>query len=155
MRSEKAQNGIATLEMVILAPVFALLLMAIADFGRLARDNVALTAAVNAGARYGSFDTANYLNDAGIVNAVVISGSDLPVLSDNVSVSPRQCFCIQEGVTLIGMPSCSSACLGDGIDPLPAKYLTVSAVYRFTPMFSWPALHVPVDIHASSTIRAQ
>lgn len=148
------QRGSVTIELALLLPLFMVLLMAIGDFGRLVHHKLVVTSAVNAGVRYGSLNMTNFVDDAGIINAVEQGGIDLPIATANITLSPRQCFCItNNGQTLVLMADCVGTCSGLDVDPSPAKFLSVSVSQPFTPLFTWPISIGPITATASA--RAQ
>lgn len=156
LKTPHTQHGIVSLELAMILPILTVLLMGVVDFGRLTRDKLIVINAANAGARFGSLNSTNFDNDAGIINAAKLSGNDLPILQENISVAPRSCYCITDnGMNLVLMASCTASCTGSGVDPTPAKYLTVSTSYDFVPMFSWSTILQPTTITAASTMRAQ
>lgn len=156
MKSTNKQQGIVSVEFALILPILVILMLGVVDFGRLTRDKLIVINAANAGARFGSLNTTNFNNDAGIINAAKSSGNDLPILQANISVAPRTCYCItNNGLNLVLMATCTAACSGAGVDPTPAKYVTVSTSYAFVPLFSWSTILQPTTITAASTMRVQ
>jgi hypothetical protein len=149
-----SENGSVTIELILVLPILILILMVIADFGRLIHDKLVVVGAANAAARYGSFNTTNYANNAGIINAALQSGVDIALINSDISITSRQCYCITNGgLSLALMGSCSDSCSGSGVDPSPAKFLTVTVTHAFVPMFIWPITIDPVS--SSATMRVQ
>ncbi|MDO8692724.1 MAG: TadE/TadG family type IV pilus assembly protein [Sheuella sp.] len=155
-KTRELQKGIVSVEFALILPVLMILLLGLIDFGRLTRDKLIVINAANAGARFGSLNPINFDDDNGIINAALSSGLDLPILQSDITVAPRSCYCItNNGLNMTLMASCFASCTGVGVDPTPAKYVTVSTGYFFNPLFTWPLILQPTTITASSTMREQ
>jgi hypothetical protein len=139
-----AGSGGVTAEFALVAPIIILIATGIADFGMLASNSTALTAAVRIGAEYARFHPADTL---GIQNSMQSSMSFTPTLSFPSSF-PQNCEC--DNKTFIG---CHESCATTGRPGPNRVFITISATQEFAPLFPWPGL--PNLLIATAQIRLQ
>src|ERR1700730_4632114 len=88
-RASRWRSGQSAVELALIAPVLALLLVVAADFGRLFYMNVGVNSAARAGAQYGSQSVVTAADAAGMVAAATKDGSSIAGLS----ATANQCTC--------------------------------------------------------------
>ena len=137
-------GGGAAAEFALVAPVIILLATGIADFGMLASNSTALTAAVRIGAEYARFHPTDTV---GIQNSMQNSVSFTPTLIFPSSFS-QNCEC--EDKTSI---TCSESCATTGRPGPNRVFVTISASQAFTPLVPWPG--VPDILTSTAQIRLQ
>ena len=142
-RSFGANGGVAA-EFAIVAPIIILLATGIADFGMLASDSTALTAAVRIGAEYARLHPTDTV---GIQNSMQSSTNFSPPLTFPPSF-PQSCEC--ENRTSI---VCSESCAATGRPGPNRAFITISASQAFAPLVPWPG--VPDILTATTQIRLQ
>lgn len=123
-RPWRDRRGVAALEMVAVAPVLLLIMVACIDFGRVISQNMELSHAVRAGAQYAvTAANAKLLIEDAVKDA-------LPAHLSTAAVTAT-CYCgaLPSGNT--GMPAvaaCDSACPASS-----ARMMKLQAVHPFTP----------------------
>jgi hypothetical protein len=149
-KSERLSNrhlggsgGVAA-EFALVAPIIILLATGIADFGMLASNSTALTAAVRIGAEYARFHPTDTV---GIQNSMQSSVSFTPTLIVPTSF-PQSCEC--EDKTSI---ACFESCATTGRPGPNRVFITISASQAFTPLVPWPG--VPDILTSTAQIRLQ
>lgn len=141
MRWTHSRSGIAALEMALLAPVMATLGLLVVDFAAAFLSKARITRALENAAEYATLAGQN-----SVVASTIISGAT--TIAGNVSSSflgiPTVTAVINQGAAAgskcclgTGTWSCSTSATftcSDGSSP--GVYITVSARYPFTPLFS-------------------
>lgn len=160
----RGTSGSAALEFAIIAPVFAVTLIAIVDFAFAFYSKLELSSAVSAGAQYA------YLNGQALTSSTaaafitnvqtVVKGASaltLPaptVLYNNVAsgANAGNCYCIStSGTWTTG--TCGTACSTNG--PTAGKYVSISANYSYAPIFPTDKYISSGTITESALIRVQ
>jgi TadE-like protein len=136
-------GGVAA-EFALVAPIIILIATGIADFGMLASNSTALTAAVRIGAEYARFHPTDTV---GIQNSMQRSISFTPTLSFPPTF-PQSCEC--DNKTSI---ACSESCATSGRPGPNRVFITISATQAFAPLVPWPGL--PDLLTATAQIRLQ
>ena len=148
----RRSDGAAALEFAILAPVFAVTLIAIVDFAFAFYSKLQLASAVAAGAQYAYVNGQSLTSSTASafitnVQTVVGGASALTISSPTVyynnvasGANANNCYCISNtGTWTTG--TCGAACSVNG--PTAGKYVSISANYTYTPIF-------PTDRYISS-----
>jgi Flp pilus assembly protein TadG len=143
--SQRKDRGAAVIEMAIVLPIFAILLLGAIDFSRVFFAAIELGNAVTAGAEFGSRTTGNASNTSGISSTVTQDASDLTGVS---ATSVSYCTCPGSS-TQVG---CSTVCTGYGP---PKMYVSVTGTYTWTSVVSWPAMPDNVPISRTVVMRAR
>ena len=144
-----AKSGVAAIELGLLFPMIALLIIPLTDLGMGAYTQMQVNDAAQAGADYAArtamygFSSANISN--AVTNATTLSG---------LSATPAptlQCGCANgSSVTFYaGSPPCTQTCSVGG----PGTYVTVSTQAKYTPFFGYGLL--PLDGTGAMTLTAQ
>lgn len=139
-------EGVAALELALLAPTLLLLLMGIFDFGEMTYTVMQVSAAAHAGAQY---VYANGCSSTTGVSTAVTNATPLTVTA-NPSPVCGVYYCATNGALVA---STSGATCPSG-EPSGA-YATISAQAPFTPIAPWSGLIFPTTLSSSSTIRYQ
>jgi hypothetical protein len=176
-----SKTGAAAVELALTAPLLAVLVLGVADYGILMNDSAALVGATRAGAEYAK---TNPTDTTGIQNQVTGFMSFSPALktfscaSGNSCVNPF-CTCVDNS-TPNPLPTCpaqgaanpcAAANGGNGItnpytnqiDNRVLQYVTVTAAQNFTPLFTvanFPGLspttfNFPSTLSGTTVARAQ
>jgi hypothetical protein len=102
----ESRDGSATVELAVVLPLLALLLMGLADYGRLMYGASAVTYAARAGASFGARSVGSSSNLAGMRQAAVDAGSDVNILLGDVAAS-KVCECADgTAISCTGTPIC-------------------------------------------------
>ena len=141
-------GGLAAIELGLIAPILALMLVATFDFGMGIYRAMQVESAAQAGAQYAIGHGFSGQNQSSITAAVTGSTT-----YSGISASPapsRFCGCASSsGVTTA---TCSSIC-SDGT--VAGTYVTVSAKATYAPTLSYPLIPSSFNLSAQSTVRIQ
>jgi Flp pilus assembly protein TadG len=121
-------SGVALVELAIIAPVIAILIIGISDIGLFAFRQMQVQHAAQAGARYASAHTYN--------SSLISSAVQYDETTFTITVPPNTpvqfCGCpTATGLTNVGTPPCSSTCAVGGV---AGTYVTVSAQATYNPV---------------------
>jgi Flp pilus assembly protein TadG len=141
----KREKGSALIETVLMIPLFLLLFMGVADFGRVFYTADIVVYAAQAGAEYGAMNTTNAANDSGMQTAATNAGT---IIAGLTATATSFCTCGAGGSTV----SCGSTCSGYGT---PAMYVQVKTQATFKTLASFPGLPHTIPLAATSTLRVQ
>jgi Flp pilus assembly protein TadG len=141
----RRQKGSALIETALIIPLFLLLFMGVADYGRVFYSADIVVHAAEAGAQYGAMNTTNAADNAGMQTAAVNSASSITGLT---ATATSFCTCGAGG----SATSCSSTCVSYGT---PAMYVQVKTQATFKTLASFPGLPHSIPLAATSTLRVQ
>jgi Flp pilus assembly protein TadG len=141
----KREKGSVLVETVLVIPLFLLLFMGVADYGRVFYTADIVVQAAQAGAEYGAMSTTNAANDSGMQTAAVNAATSIAGLT---ATATSFCTCSAGGSTV----SCSTTCTSYGT---PIMYVRVTTVATFKTISSFPAFPHTLPITAVSTLRVQ
>jgi len=147
-------DGTAVTEFALAAPILVVVVLGIADLGRLAANTAALEGATRVGAEYArnsstcqnSYQSSSCMT--GIENAMQNSGNFSPSLTypSSSPVFPTSCQC--DDGSLI---TCGTTC---AVGNTPNRVLiTVTATQAYTPILPWPG--IPTSLSASTEMRVE
>lgn len=138
-RLVRSESGTALVEFAIVAPVLALLLIGLIDFGRYMYDGILASNAARAAAAYGSQTLATADDQAGMTNA---ANNDSQGLTwSTLNAVP---FCTYNGATV--------AC---GSNAAETVYVQVNVGATFTPLIHYPFLPSSIPVSGSSLMRVE
>lgn len=145
----RSRLGSVAIELALLAPVLAGILIAVVDFGSYIYSSMQMQSASRAGAQYAIQSSGNSSDATAISDAVLASSSDL---QSGISVaSVTFCACADGSSTAVSATTgCSGTCAG-GESPALTVQVTVSNT--FTPMFSWPGIPDSLLIEGVTALR--
>lgn len=144
LRKRSGQRGSALIEATIFTPLFILVFLGIADYGRVFSQAVIVANAAFAGAVYGS-RTGQWSNTAGMVTA---AKNDSGRLASFGAAASNYCTCSPGGTHV----SCTSTCTGYGA---PIQYVQVTATATFKTIVNYPLLPHTVPLSVTSILRVQ
>ena len=134
----KSDSGTALVEFAIVAPMLALLLIGVIDFGRYTYDGILAANAARAGAQYGAQTLITAKDSTGIQNAALQDAQNLPNLS-----AQGNPVCMVSGAPV----TCGTA--------NAVVYVQVNTTGHFTPLFNYPGLASTVTISGSAMMRVE
>ena len=138
-------DGVAAIELSIIAPMLVLALVCTADLGLGIYRNMQVQNAAQAGAEYAV--THGYVTDSivsAVQNATALSGI-------SASPAPNQ-FCGCASATGVTSAACGSTCTGGSA---AGTYVTVSALATYRTLLPYPVLPSSFTLTAASTVRIQ
>jgi Flp pilus assembly protein TadG len=161
-RFERDCNGLAAIELAIIAPVVILCILCVTDLGRFALDKTWVTYAANAGAEYAAAhaDDEQYSPPypmGSAFSAAISTRASSATGATNISVSPAPSSyygcATSTGVTASTQgATCSSTTSTGGS---PGIYVSVTATMPFTALFSAAGIAYPSTITSTAVVRVE
>jgi len=156
-RRTHGESGAALVELAIVLPLLALILVGTIDFGRVFRTAMIVTAAARAGAQWGSQGVVNFTNTAGMSNAalaVLTANGVVASGSDPAPQASAACWCADTSASPVGgaTVACGSVCASPNHI---VAYVTVTVTRTFSMINPFPGLPNTVTITRGATARAQ
>jgi Flp pilus assembly protein TadG len=137
------RRGQSTVELALLLPVVALVMVAAADFARVYYMSTALVSAARAGVQYGAQSATAASDTAGMKQAALNDASNLSGVTTTAS---NFCQCPPSTSHV----SCSSTCSA-GME----MYVQVNTSAPFHTLVSYPGIPSTVTLNESALMRAQ
>lgn len=140
-------HGQALVELALTLPLFILLIVGAAEFGRLAYDAIEVANAARAGAAYGAQSAIQASDIPGIQTAVI---QDAPNVTGVTAISTTSCVCSTGGT--LTCTNALAAC------PSPARvieYLTVNSSAKVGPLFNYPGLPHTFTLSGQAIMRVE
>ena len=145
----EATRGALTVELALLAPVLAALLVGAIDFGSYIHQKMQLQNASRAGAQFAIQRDGNASDSAGIENAVR-AASDLDAGTGAV-VSATFCGCADGSESVVkATEGCDGTCSGG---EFPALSIRVTVSNTFAPLFDYPGLPNPLPLQGQTSLQ--
>ena len=141
-RRRPRRAGSALIEMALAFPLLALVLVGIADFGRVFYTYVTIANAARTAAEYGSTSAPKTSDSAGIRQAAL---NDTQNLTGVTVSSQRSCQCSNGGTVDCFTTACS---------PL-RYYVTVTVTKQFQTLAIYPGVPSSTNVTATAKMRAQ
>ena len=135
-----SERGTSVLEMALLIPVLAPLMLGIIEVGRYAELSIAVANAARAGVQYGVQNLADAGDTVGIQNAATY---DAPAIPPSGVVSSLACYCSGAACT-------ASPCSAPNTEVV---YLMVTTTGTFTPLFRYPGLPSLTTVNSTAQMR--
>ncbi len=175
------REGTAAVELALIAPMLLVLLVGIIDFGRVYRDEIALSAVVASAAQYALVNSSSInaagasglaatlsgivansngagwaaatvtVND-GATNSLTANGT---TTASGTAANANNCWCPTGGSASWGWGSvatCGSTCAGG---TLAGKFVTIAGTRSFAPIFSRYGLIGNRTLHQSTIVQSQ
>ena len=142
-----SDDGVAIVELALIAPFLILLTIGIIDIGLFARDSIEIANAARAGAEFGAYSTANSTNAMGIQLAATSDATDVALVSTDVS-SSTYCSCGANPSSHVAacnpVPTCATS---DHLD----SFVTVTVAKSFTPLINYPGIFSTLPLSRTAT----
>jgi len=143
-RFRRASDGVAAVELTLVAPILLVSMLAAADLGRFALERTWVTYASSAGAEYAAAH--GYNSDK--VSTAAASAS--PVSGVSTSSSQYYGCATSSGVTVSTYGAiCPSTLATSG------AYVSVTSSMSFTPIFSALGINYPSTVSGAAIVRIQ
>lgn len=134
-------SGQSAIEMALVLPAVVLLLVVVADFGRVFYASIAIADAARAGVQYGAQNYAKAADYPNIVQAALNDGTNVVGLSATASD-----FCMCSGqLVSCGATQCSGQQL----------FVKVTASVKFTPIIKYPGLPSIIPLSSTAIMEVQ
>lgn len=141
-------RGVSAIEFAFIAPVIAILIIGIIDFGMGLWQQIEVANAAEAGAAYAAAKSWNS-SVSGIENAVTSATSLSSITASPAPTVPPWCGCpsTSGGITAT---TCGSPC-SDG--SLAGHYITVYAQAPYSTILPWPGISHPMTLSYTTYAR--
>jgi len=154
-RLGRDQRGAALVELAVVAPILAVLVVGVIDFGRVFNSAMVVTAAARAGALYGAYSVPHAFDTANITTAV-----NTVLSSNNMTSGPAPtiavlCDCATSaGVFTATTPAntCTATC---GVGSHMVTRVSVSVTRTFTMGASYAVFPTSMTLTRTSIQRVQ
>jgi len=143
LRGEAAQSLV---ELALVTPVFCLLLLVAAEFGRLAYAGIEVNSAARAGVAYGAQSPSAASDSAGITTAALNDAADVNDL--NVS-SSSFCSCSSSSSTAVTCNDAATTCAGSHV----LTYVKVNTSAAVKPMIRYPGIPQSFTLSGQAIMR--
>jgi Flp pilus assembly protein TadG len=143
LRFTRDNHGGALVELAVVIPILALLIIGVVDFGHAYMTSSIIAHSAAAGAQYGSQNTAKAADSVGIRLAARQDAADLDTV---VVTSTETCDC--NGGAQI---DCSTGACGT----VPRAFVTVTVSKTFRFILDYPALPDSIVMTRAATLRVQ
>jgi Flp pilus assembly protein TadG len=146
-----AAPGQSFVELALVLPVLAVILLVAADFGRLFYTYVEVINAARAGAQYGSNSVITAADAAGMGIAAKQDGVNVA----NLTVTATQCTCGTPTANVLACasnPACTSNCCTD--DP-QGNYVIVNASAPFAMIVKYPGIPSSITLTSQAVMQVQ
>ena len=144
-RHLRSISGSALVELAVVGPLLVLMVLGVADFGRVLYTSIILSHAARAGAQYGAQTNGTTSDSAGIEQAAEEEAADIGSITVS---SSRICEC-----TGAGSVSCTATtCAGYGV---PRVFVAVTASTTFQTIVPYPLIPNTVPLSITAKVRRQ
>jgi Flp pilus assembly protein TadG len=158
MRKIHSESGNAAVEFALLAPILALLIAGLADYGEAVDISTELNMAARAGAQYAT----HYPSDTAGITSVVQNSTKNPSASFTVTAvtptpstgsQPTYCTCSDSSPALANQIDCTT---GTCVSPNVKKYfVAVTATETYTPVLPYRGRFTAFTMAGTATVQVQ
>jgi Flp pilus assembly protein TadG len=148
VRMMRDSEGASAIEFGFLAPILALLVMGIVDFGMGIWEDMKVANAAEAGAAYASVNGWNAT--ATQIQSAVTNATSLSAISASPAPSIMSCGCPNANSTAITSATCGTAC-SDGSQA--GHYWVVNAQASYSMFLHYPGVTNPMTLSATAYAR--
>lgn len=150
LRAALADNfGGALVDLAAIIPIFALLLIGVVEFGRMAYFSIEVSNAARAGAAYAAQSTGTSTYTSGIQTAAQNDAPNLTKITTLVVTPTTVCQCDNSGA-FSTMTSCTASCSSPG---RVITYAQVNTSAQVSAGFTLPGLPVSYTLQGQSIMR--
>ncbi len=144
----RANDGVTALEFAFLAPLLAVLITGIIDFGMAIWDDMQVANAAEAGAAYASLNGWNAT--ASMIENAVTSATGLATIQASPAPWIMSCGCPNANSTAITQVSCGTTC-ADGSEA--GHYWVVNANVSYSMILPFPGIANPMSLSTTAYAR--
>ena len=150
-RISRKQDGLATVEAAVTAPLLILMLLVVVDFGRVMYSAITTTGASHTAVSYGAQATLFALDHAGMNQAARADAVNLPINSSNSAHvgSTARHFCRCPG------SSSEVSCTSNTCGVAPAVFVEVGTIRTFETVANYPVIPTDVNLQRTAIMRVQ
>jgi Flp pilus assembly protein TadG len=159
-RGLRCENGSAFVELALVVPVFTLLLLGAAEFGRLAYASIEVSNAARAGVAFGAQNHADASNAAEMEAVAVLDGANVSTITANAG----PCLCPSTSATT-AVPACSTAFFSGTPGPVSftcpssdtttTEYVQVNTQATVSTLFHYPGIPSSYTLYGTATMTVE
>jgi Flp pilus assembly protein TadG len=152
LREDKGQ---AFVELALVLPIFILLLVGVAEVGRLAYASIEVSNAARAGVAYAA---QNHTTAADTNNIKTATSNDAPEITSLTPTTSYSCSCESSTGTITALTSCSATNTNLTTCPSPSRILVdvqVTTTAQVDTIFHFPGIPSTVTLRGFATMRAE
>jgi Flp pilus assembly protein TadG len=153
----KPDNGQAFIELALVLPVFTILLVGIAEFGRLAYASIEISNAARAGVAYAAQTNTTASDTTNITLAAKQDAADF-VASSLTATPTYACYCESSTGTMTSLASCTSTNTNLTTCASPSRIAVFVQVNTSSPvatLFKFPGVASTFTLRGQATMRVQ
>lgn len=139
------ESGQALVELALVLPVFVLILIGAAEFGRLAYAAIEVANAARAGIQYGAQNRSTSVDLRGMETAAVGDAANVTTMQ---ATAANFCVCGSGGS--ISCASAQTSCSGRILD-----YVQVNTSATIDPLFRYPGLPKTLTMYGQAVMRVE
>jgi Flp pilus assembly protein TadG len=144
IRRRRLERGQSAVELAVVVPILALLLVVSSDFARMFYVSVAVHSAARSGAQYGAQSVITAADITGMTDAAKLDGSNIA----NLSVTAKLCTCqVSTTVTHCGTGYCTNA--------PQATYVEVDTSAPFNTLLNFPGVPSSTTLSSQAILQVE
>ena len=154
-RDLREDKGQAFVELALVLPIFVLLLVGIAEVGRLAYATIEVSNAARAGVAYAG---QNHTTAQDSTNIQLAATQDAPDVTSLTATTSQSCACESSAGVMGAFGSCTSISTAAGSCPSPSRivlYVQVITTAPVNTVFHFPGIPSTVTLHGFATTRVE
>lgn len=136
--------GQAIIELAFSLPVFALVLVGVAEFGHFAYNAIEISNAAHAGVQYGAQNHITASDTAGMQLAATQDGANVTSLA---AIPTHFCVCSNGGASTCQATDCSGARI--------VEYVQVNTSASVKPIFNYPGISKTLTLTGKAIMRVE
>ena len=148
-------KGQAFVELALVLPIFILLLVGIAEVGRLAYTSIEVSNAARAGVAYAA---QNHTTAQDSANIQLAATNDAPEVSSLTAATSQSCACESSTGVMGALGSCTAISTAAGSCPSPSRivlYVQVTTSAPVNTIFHFPGIPSTVTLRGFASMRAE
>jgi Flp pilus assembly protein TadG len=148
-------KGQAFVELALVLPIFILMLVGIAEVGRLAYASIEVSNAARAGVAYAA---QNHTTAQDSANIQLAATNDAPEVSSLTAATSQSCACESSTGVMGALGSCTAISTAAGSCPSPSRivlYVQVTTSAPVNTIFHFPGIPSTVTLRGFASMRAE
>jgi Flp pilus assembly protein TadG len=154
-RDLHGDKGQAFVELALVLPIFILMLVGIAEVGRLAYASIEVSNAARAGVAYAA---QNHTTAQDSANIQLAATNDAPEVSSLTAATSQSCACESSTGVMGALGSCTAISTAAGSCPSPSRivlYVQVTTSAPVNTIFHFPGIPSTVTLRGFASMRAE
>lgn len=140
----RSQSGQSLVELALVLPIFILVILGVAEVGRMAYASIEVANAARAGVQYGAQSHITASDYAGMEQSALHDGFNLTGLT---ATAQHFCSCSDGSASTCSPGDCSSSRI--------IEYVQVNTSATVAPLFHYPGLSKTLTFHGQAIMRVE